>query len=61
MAARKSGMTASTKEAKTFSYSLNGVELNFTLRVDSKGELVAAKMLLTQAIADFDKELNERF
>ena len=44
---------------KTFSYTLEGININFTLRVDVKKELKAAKDILIQAIKDFDEEIKK--
>jgi hypothetical protein len=44
-------------ERKSFNYSKNGVELNFTLRTDIKTELNIFKELMEKAIEDIKKEL----
>lgn len=54
---QKKILTATTEAKKTFSYELNGVTFNATLRIDVKKELVAMKEILVRAIEDFDKEL----
>lgn len=44
-------------ERKSFNYSKNGVQLNFTLRTDVKTEMKYFKELLEKAIEDINKEL----
>ena len=42
---------------KTFVYDLDGVRIEFTLRIDVKKELKAARLIVDQALKDFDVEL----
>lgn len=42
---------------KTFSYSLDDVQLNFTLRVDTKQQLETFKTIILVALGEIDKEL----
>lgn len=50
-------VTGASTLARTFTYSLNGVQLNFTLRVDVKDELDAFAQLLETALADVREEI----
>lgn len=47
-----------TETKKVFSYELDGVSINFTMRTDIKKELKAGVQILERAIADFKKELD---
>lgn len=42
---------------KTFNYTLEGVNINFTLRIDIKKELKAAREICLRAAEDFKNEL----
>ncbi len=42
---------------KTYDYTLDGCNLNFSLRQDVKKELVAFKQLMIKAIKDIDEDL----
>lgn len=44
---------------KTWNYSLDGVNINFTLRNDVKIELKAAVEILQKAIKDFEAEIEQ--
>ena len=44
---------------KEYKYSLQGVELNFTLRNDNTDELIKFQMLLSSAIADVQKDIKK--
>jgi len=47
-----------TEETKrTYSYELDGISFNFTLRTDIKKELKAAIQILKSAVADFERDL----
>lgn len=48
-------------ESKNFNYSFGNVQLNFSLRVDIKTEMVDFLKLLKEGTADVEKELNTRF
>ena len=53
----KNILQATSEEKKTFSYQLEGVSINFTLRTDIKKELKAGIEILKKAIEDFNQEL----
>jgi len=55
--ADKKIMKAETVSSKKFSYTLDGVDVNLTLRTDVKKELKACKEILVRAIQDIDDEL----
>lgn len=46
-------------ENKTFSYSKDGVTLNFTLRIDIKKQLVAFEEMLVEAIKDVKEQIGK--
>jgi hypothetical protein len=46
-------------QRKAYSYELNGVKLDFTLRQDVKAEMVAFKEMMTRAIKDIDQDLEK--
>lgn len=49
----------SNKETnKKFSYELEGLTLNMTLRIDIKKELVAMRQMLLKGVMDIDIELS---
>lgn len=51
-------LQSATETKKVFSYELDGVSINFTMRTDIKKELKAGIQILERAIADFKKELD---
>lgn len=52
-------MKRGTVDKRTFSYVIDNVALEFTLRTDVKTELVAFKQMLLAAINDVDVELEK--
>lgn len=54
----KNTIKKETIDTRTFSYSKNKVNLNFSLITDIKSELKDFKELLLQAVEDINKELN---
>lgn len=50
-------MEKTAKFNREFSYSLSGVNLNFTLRIDTDTELLAFRECIIEAMQDIDGEL----
>ena len=53
------GLKAVNITTKKFDYELNGVTLDFTLRVDVKKELKSFKELLVRGLEDVNTELEK--
>lgn len=53
----KPKVVSALTETKSFSYHLDGVDLNFTLRIDTRKEMEAFVTVLYQATVDVNKQL----
>jgi hypothetical protein len=57
----KNVIQRSPEENKTFSYTLNGVKLEFILRVDIKGQMTDFLKLLEAGSKELREEIEKRF
>jgi len=55
----KNPVKVETIDRRNFTYSKNGIQLTFVLRIDTKQELKDFKDLLLKATEDVDKEINK--
>ena len=55
---KKSIIQKETIENKSFKYSKNGVSLSFTLRIDTKKEIIDFIEILKQAQSDLENQIS---